>query len=193
MFGKVETMNSLKCQAFVTPRFNRGIAMNLRNLVPWSRKPVPVKKNDEQSLYTLHRDMNALFNELLRGFESPAPLIYSEEAFGDYCPYIDLHETEKEVVLSAELPGMDEKDVMVSMAKDTLTISGEKRSEKEEDIKGHYKLERCYGMFRRTVVLPCDVLSDSAKATFKNGVLTVTLPKNLEAMKASTTIPITKE
>lgn len=166
--------------------------MNLRTLVPWSRKPVPVKKPDEQTLQILHRDMNALFSELLRGFDQ-GPWMYNEEVFGDYVPTVDLHETETEVILSAELPGMEEKDVHVSISKDVLTISGEKKSDKEENVKGHYKIERSYGMFRRSLVLPCDVLTDATKATFKNGVLTVTLPKNLDPAKSATmSIPINK-
>ncbi len=165
--------------------------MNLRTLAPWARKPLPVKKQDEQSLQVLHRDVNALFNELFRGFEA-TPWQLNEEVFGDYVPNIDMHETEKEIVMSVELPGMEEKDISISISKDVLTVSGEKKSEKEEEVKGHYKLERTYGMFRRSVMLPADIKTDESDATFKNGVLTITLPKNTEAAKNSTAIPIKK-
>lgn len=164
--------------------------MNLRTLVPWGKRNVPVRK-DEQSIQVLHRDMNALFNELLSGV-GQSPWMFGEETFGDYVPCMDMHETETELVLSAELPGMTEKDVEVNVARDVLTISGEKKSEKEENVKGHYKLERSFGMFRRSVLLPADVVADSAKATFKDGLLTVSLQKNSDVQKGTKSIPINK-
>lgn len=164
--------------------------MNLRSLVPWGKRNVPVRKADEQSIQVLHRDMNALFNELLSGLGGPTTWMVNEEVFGDYVPSMDMHETDKELVITAELAGMDEKDVDLCIARDVLTISGEKKSEKKENIKGHYKLERSFGMFRRSIPLPAEVIADSAIATFKNGLLTITMQKNLDTAKSTKSIPI---
>jgi len=164
----------------------------MKTLTPWFRKSLPVQKRDEEyPLYSLQREMNALFNDFFRGFEI-SPFQPNEELFGEYIPQLDMHEDEKSVVVSAELPGLDEKDVTVSISKDLLTISGEKRSEKKEDAKGHYKMERVYGSFKRSIMLPVEIDRDRSEATFKNGVLTVTLPKTAESQTAIKTIAVKK-
>ena len=90
-------------------------------------------------------------------------------------------ESEKEITVSAELPGMDSKDIDISYTGGMLTISGEKRQEKEDKGKTYYRTERSYGYFTRSVQLPCEVDLDKVDAKFKNGVLQVSLPKIIES------------
>ena len=87
---------------------------------------------------------------------------------------------DKEIKVSVELPGIDKNDIDVSLARDTLTISGEKRQETEDRGKNYHRMERSYGAFKRSIPLLCDVDEAEVDATFKNGVLTVTLPKVVE-------------
>ena len=118
-------------------------------------------------------------------FPSLPPLSRSRvaEAFSLQTPTVDLYEEDQAVVVKAEVPGMDKTDLKVDLTDSMLTISGEKK--KEEDIKeeAYSFSERSYGSFSRSLHLPCAVESDKAKATFKNGILEVKLPKTEEAKK----------
>ena len=100
-------------------------------------------------------------------------------------PAVDIAETEKAYEITAELPGIDEKNVEVKFANGVLTIKGEKQEQKEEKKKDYYLSERNYGSFQRAFQVPDSVDTDKIEATFKNGVLTVTLPKSAEAQKAA--------
>ncbi|GIK40693.1 MAG: hypothetical protein BroJett011_45260 [Chloroflexota bacterium] len=99
------------------------------------------------------------------------------ESFGDFSPRVDVTENEKEVRITAELPGLEEKDIDVSLSNDVLTISGEKKAEREDKGDNYYRMERSYGSFHRSIPLPTEVDTDHCDATFKNGVLQITLPK----------------
>jgi HSP20 family protein len=99
-------------------------------------------------------------------------------------------ETDKEIKVSAELPGMDDKDIDVSLTRDALTIKGEKKEEKEDKGKDYYKMERSYGSFTRSIPLPVEVDTDKVQATFKKGVLEITLPKTAKAIQETKKIPI---
>jgi HSP20 family protein len=92
--------------------------------------------------------------------------------------------------VTAELPGLDAKDIDVQIANGMLTIKGEKHEEKEEKTKGRYVSERRYGSFRRTLEVPAGVNTDKIEASYRSGVLTVTLPKSPEAQKQEKTIPV---
>ncbi len=92
-------------------------------------------------------------------------------------PRADLSATDTEYQLTVEIPGINERDVSLDISGNTLTIRGEKRQEKEEKAKDYYRIERSYGSFQRVLSLPEDVDQDTIKATFKNGVLTVTMPR----------------
>ena len=98
----------------------------------------------------------------------------------DWMPAIDLKETENDVVVRAEIPGIDAKEVDVSVVGDVLYLRGEKREEKEEDDRGWHRVERRYGSFSRAIPLPCHVDPEKAKATADKGVLTVHLGKRAE-------------
>ena len=94
-----------------------------------------------------------------------------------FSPRMDVSETDKEIVVSAELPGLADEDIDVSLSLGMLTISGEKKQEKEKKGRNYYHVERSYGSFQRSIPLPAEVDTNQVDAVFKKGVLTVTLPK----------------
>lgn len=138
-------------------------------------RDVTASRNEGNPFLALHREMNRLFDDAFRSFET-APL--SAQSIG--WPSIEVSETENEMKIVAELPGLDEKDVNVELTGGLLTISGEKKSEIED--KERRFSERYYGRFERSVPVD-DVDQDKVTATFKNGVLTVTLPKSPAAQQ----------
>ena len=170
--------------------------MAMSNLAPWNwtRRALPIRYEEEHPMYTLQREMNRIFDEFSRTWDV-GPLETVEESLGTYLPKVDMIEDDKDLQITAELPGMNEKDIDVSLARNMLTITGEKKEEKEEKeekVKGHYRMERHYGSIRRSIPLPCDVDYDKAEATFKNGVLHVRLPKTAEFQKQVKSIPVKK-
>ena len=120
----------------------------------------------------LRREMDRLFEDFFgprRGL--PVPLE------GEWAPPLDVAETADQVVVKAELPGMDPKDINITMTGDLLTIKGEKKSEREETKESYHLVERSYGSFARTVTLPAAVDADKIDAKYEKGVLTITCPK----------------
>lgn len=105
-------------------------------------------------------------------------------------PAVDIAEKDKEYQLTAELPGLGEHDVEVKLSNGVLTVRGEKSEEKEEREKDYHLTERRYGSFQRSFMLPDDVDTNKIAASFKNGVLTISLPKSAEAMKAEKRIEV---
>jgi HSP20 family protein len=97
-----------------------------------------------------------------------------------WMPAVDVSETADKVTVKAEIPGMEAKDIEISMVGDTLTIKGEKKVEREEKDENYHMVERSYGSFSRAMKLPAVVEADKVEATYKNGVLTVVLPKKEE-------------
>jgi len=163
--------------------------MTIREFVPWrSKGGVPVRRIDE-AFRSLFDEVQELFDRFFKDFEigpSGAPR-------GTFTPRIDLTENDKGYRLTAELPGMDEKDIEVILDEDVLTIKGEKKQEKDERGKDYYYAERSYGSFQRTIPLPTEVDKDKVKAKFKKGILTVELPKTKEALKEIKKIPVESE
>jgi HSP20 family protein len=146
---------------------------------------------------SLRREIDRLFDD----FAGPWPFrraTFNVEPFwrGDITwakiPAVDIADTDKGYEITAELPGMDEKNVEVKYADGTLAIKGEKKDEKEEKKKDYYRSERHYGSFQRSFSVPDRVDAEKIEATFKNGVLTVTLPKTAEAQKKEKQIEIRK-
>jgi len=109
---------------------------------------------------------------------------------GEWLPSLDVSETKNDLVVKAELPGMDPKDIEISLNNGLLTIKGEKKQEKEEKDENYHVIERSYGSFTRSVRLPREVQSDKISASYKNGVLRVTLPKSEEAKKKEIKIKV---
>jgi HSP20 family protein len=154
--------------------------MNVRDLVPWNRSSrVPVQRGEEGTPFlTLHRDMNRLFDDVFRGLDL-APFRFDRVFDRAWSwPHIEVSENDKEVTITAELPGLDEKDVEVQLSNGVLTIKGEKKTETEDNDR--LFSERFYGRFERRIPVD-DIDEDKVDASFRNGVLTVTLPKSAEA------------
>jgi HSP20 family protein len=110
------------------------------------------------------------------------------EAAGTWAPKLDLSETKDAYMIKAEIPGVEQKDLSVSLQDQTLTIKGEKHKEKEEKDEKYHRIERSWGEFTRSIMLPGAAETEKVDATFKNGVLTITLPKTQAAK--GTTIPV---
>lgn len=151
--------------------------MTIRSLMPWTTG-VPTRAGNGNTLFLFQRDLNRAFDELFGDFgRTGAPV----PGLGVNSPRTDIAETDKAIEVSVELPGLEEKDVEISVADDVLTIRGEKKTETEDTRKGYRLAERSYGSFLRSIGLPSGIAVDKAEASFKNGVLTVTLPKAPEA------------
>jgi HSP20 family protein len=149
--------------------------MAMKDLIPWNRQgDVTVRHSEDVNPFlNLHREMNRLFDEAFRGFDL-APFGTGRLLGGAGLPNIEVNDSGKDVTISAELPGIDEKDIEVQLANGTLVIKGEKKTETED--KDRLFSERTYGRFERRIPI-ADVDENKVSATFKNGVLTVTLPK----------------
>ena len=135
-------------------------------------------------------ELDRLFDELWHEFDI-APTRKAGGSRGEFALRVDLSETDEEFRVTAELPGLDEKDFEVSLEGDVLTIKGEKKLEKREEQKGYTHVETSSGCFHRAFRLPLEVDPDSVTASYKKGVLTVTLPKPPEAQRQARAIPIT--
>jgi HSP20 family protein len=133
----------------------------------------------------IRREMDRLWDSFLEG----RPMRRAGDG-GEWLPSIDVSETKSDLVIKAELPGMDPKDIDISMNNGFLTIKGEKKHEREEKDENYHLVERSYGSFTRSVRLPREVQSDKITASFKNGVLRVTLPKSEEAKKKEIKIKV---
>ena len=153
--------------------------MAIKDLIPWNRgRDVTVRRGPDQDPFlTLHREMNRLFDDVFRGFDlAPLGPRMADQSFGHRLgwPNIEVSETSGEVTVTAELPGLAEKDVDVELADGVLIIRGEKKSEAED--KDRLFSERDYGRFERRI--PVDgVDEEKVSASFKNGLLTVRLPR----------------
>ncbi|HET7885784.1 MAG TPA: Hsp20/alpha crystallin family protein [Bradyrhizobium sp.] len=143
----------------------------------------------------LRTQVDRLFHDFEAGFLQ-SPLYRDVENFWrrdlafPVTPAIDVVEKDNAFEITAELPGLDAKNIELSLSDDILTIKGEKNEEKEEKTKDRYVSERRYGSFRRSLRLPSSVDAAKIDASFKSGVLAVTLPKSAEAQKKQTVIPI---
>lgn len=160
--------------------------MNVRDLVPWSRGerergPV-VQSMSQNPVASLHREMNRLFDDVFRGFDDSR--FWGRSAW----PSVDVEETDKEYRVTAELPGLEERDVEVLLHEGLLTVRGEKRLETE--AKNRTYTERFYGRFERQIALDREVDENAVTATFKNGILTVLVPKTAGAAERTKRIPI---
>jgi HSP20 family protein len=155
--------------------------MQIRDLIPWGNNKGSeiAKRDDDNPVLSLQRDVNRIFEDFWRRFDQPLGALARWDTGG---PRTDVAETENALEISVELPGLDQKEIDVSLTDGALTIKGEKKSEHEENKKGYHLSERSYGSFYRTIPLPSGVDTDKANARFKNGVLTVTLPKTADAL-----------
>jgi HSP20 family protein len=145
------------------------------SLWKWGRKHVP-GSTEPTPFDAFQQEMNRLFDDFFKGFGLRSAE-EGVEAFGVFAPQVNMSEDEKSVRVSAELPGIDEKDIDINLSRDSLTIKGEKKEEREQKSEQSYYTERSFGSFMRVIPLPAEVNSDKAEASFSKGVLTVTMPK----------------
>jgi len=174
--------------------------MEIKKWMPWNwfekeekntGKTVPVRREDARdqgvaspiALQNFHREVDRIFDQAFRGFGLSQPwldgVLWPRMADGMLKPILDLSATDKEYTIAVEIPGVDEKDVKLEIANDILTIRGEKKHEKEEKDKNFYRVERSYGSFQRVLSLPEDADQDAVKATFKRGILTISMPRKV--------------
>lgn len=157
--------------------------MAIKDLVPRihrGRERMPVRRGEIDPFRDFQQQMNRLFDDFFSDF--PLAPRWGERGLAavGFSPRVDVSETDKEIKVSAELPGMDEKDIAVEMDDAAVTIRGERKVEKEDKGKNWYTREQSYGAFHRIVPLPTSVDGEKANAKFKNGVLTIMVPKREE-------------
>jgi len=163
--------------------------MSVRDLIPWGRQtssnqaPVPFRESETTPFFGLRREIDRLFDDMFRmpSFGSVGAMTW---------PSVEVSDSEREVRISAEIPGLSEKDVELTVHDGVISIRGEKKSETEDKDRGYS--ERWYGRFERRIALPSGVEEEKAEASFRDGVLTVTLPKSAEATSVRR-IPINAE
>ncbi len=146
-------------------------------LEPWRRRV-------ENAPASLRRE----FDEFMQKFFGSERLDWLSGR--NFSPAVDISENDNEILVKAELPGIDQKDIEVSLLGDVLTIKGEKREEKEEKGENVHRIERSYGSFSRSFNLPCEVKIDAVEAKFKDGVLSLKLPKTETSKKKSIKINV---
>ena len=164
--------------------------------LPVGKTSTPSQATEWSPFESLRREVDRLFDDFrpfnwrlpsrVFGFEAPRP---ARPEWG-IAPAVDLAEKEDRYEITAELPGIDEKNVEIKLSNHTLTIKGEKKEEKEEKDKDYYLSERRYGSFQRSFQVPEGVDADKIDASFTKGVLTVKLPKTAEAQKAEKKITV---
>ena len=139
-----------------------------------------------EDIEKMRSEMDRLLDTFLFGV--PQRGDFEEEA--EWLPAVDVAETKNEIVVNVEIPGMDPKEFDISLKEGTLTIKGEKKQERVEGEENYHLVERRYGAFTRSILLPQEVESDKISASYKNGVLTVTLPKSEGAKKREIKIEV---
>jgi len=138
-----------------------------------------------RELERMRREMDRVWDS----FFGERPITKTGEV-GEWLPSLDVTETKNDIVVRTEIPGMDPKDIDISLSSNVLTIKGEKKQEKEEKEENYHLVERSYGKFVRSVQLPGEVKSDKINASYKDGVLNIRLPKSEEAKKKEVKIKV---
>jgi HSP20 family protein len=168
------------------------MTMSVRDLIPWGRDESRVasqfRDSERDPFVSLHREVNRLFDDVFRGFDGGLPSVGRASAVGGNWPSLEISDNEKEIRVTAEVPGMEEKDIEILLDDGVLTLRGEKRSQTED--KDRQFSERYYGRFERRIPLGYEIEEDRIDARFKNGVLSVTLPKSAKAQSQAKRIAI---
>ncbi len=162
--------------------------MPMRDLIPWTWSRTPARRGALHPLDVFHREIDRLFDEFWGDWD--ARLGALAPGVGAVQPRVDVRENDKEIRVTAELPGLEEKDVDVVLSGNILTLRGEKSAEKEERDGDFYLSERSFGRFERSIPLPTEVDEGKVEATFHSGVLTVVLPKTEAAREKTKKISI---
>lgn len=140
-----------------------------------------------RDLMTTQKEFERLFREAFSPMQGE-----TEVSTRSWAPPVDIYETEDAIILKAELPGIDPKDVEVRVEDNTLYLKGERKFEKEVKEQNYHRVERSYGSFARSFSLPNSINADQVKAEFKDGLLTLTMPKREEAKPKTIKIDVTK-
>lgn len=150
--------------------------MNIRSLIPWAAKPARAESQFEMAPFNrLRQEMDEMFG---RFFQDPFAIgAFTPLATDAWGPALDISETPEAVVVRAEIPGVEPKELDVSVTGDTLTLSGEKKETTEKQEKNGRWTECRYGSFRRVMTLPATVDAENVTAEYANGVVTITLKK----------------
>jgi HSP20 family protein len=163
------------------------------NLIPWKKKnhEVEVVKPHDDPTFGLTRSMADMVNDLFRSFDEEMGGFLSRRDTGwDTFPQVDISETDQDVTVSADFPGLSEKDIKVELDGDYLILKGERKHEHEDKKKNYHRIERSYGSFHRTVALPEGTDPENVNASFKNGELKVRIAKLPDAKKSSRRIEV---
>ena len=133
--------------------------------------------NPRRELFGLHNSINRMFDNFI------SPTVRSDEALSvwGWNPVVDIYENEENIVITAELPGVDKKDMTVDVKGRVLTLKGERSTDNEVKEDNYYRQERCYGKFERCFTLPVEIDPEKIKADYKDGVLKIDIPKNEES------------
>ena len=135
-------------------------------------------------MLNLRDEMNRLFDGFFHGVPD------ANERFTTFSPDVDIMETDNDVLVSVEAPGIKEKDIKISVRENVLTVKGEKQREQEVENTSYHLNERCFGSFERSFTLPTNIQTDKVTATHKNGVLKIALPKAEEAKPKEITVKV---
>ncbi len=149
------------------------------DIIPWRRKREVTRYRDE---------IDEMFERFFKSFGSTLPDIFRGE--GEIWPSVDVLEDKKNIIVKAEIPGMDASDFDISISDNILTIKGEKKQEKEEKDKNFYLMERQYGTFTRTITLPVEVDEGKVDASYKNGILKIVIPKRKESKESKIKVKV---
>ncbi len=164
--------------------------MAIRDLMPRRRRTELARRTEGDLFADFRREMDRLFEDFIGALEWPVTDASGGPGFPTRWPRLNVAEADKEIVVTAELPGVNERDVNVELDGDRLTLKGEIWDEREERDRRWSRIERTSGRFQRTVHLPAEVRPDKAKADYKRGVLTITLPKAEASSARLKAIPI---
>lgn len=166
--------------------------MALEDIVPFRNRKRSLARRDSNQDYpffALRHGLDRLFEDFFKGFDI--------EPFGGtamtFVPRLSVEDKENQIEITAELPGLDEKDIDISIVDDVLTIRGEKKDESEEKGKDYYRSERLYGAFSRSIQLPAGTDDSKIAASVKKGVLTVTVPKSPQVQAKRKKIEVKSE
>lgn len=155
----------------------------MRSLIPFGWTNDLIRRDERDPFAAMQKEINRMFDQFGRGS-------LSHLSDSDVSPRLDVAETDTAIEVTAELPGIDEKDVEVVLRDDLLTIKGEKKSEKEEKKKDYHLIERSYGSFARSIRLPFEADSEAVKASFAKGVLKISIAKPAEVKDKTVKIPV---
>ncbi len=166
--------------------------MSMLDLVPWRRDSNHLTRGmADDFLMPLHQRIDRVFSEF---FGTDVPRLAGPQWAAGFSPSMDVSETDQQFEVTAELPGLDEENLEVTLTDGVLTIKGEKKSESSDEDKqrSHYRLERSYGAFRRSLPLPPEADAEQVSASFDKGVLRITIAKKEGTGQATRKIEVTK-